>query len=95
MPAELRTGTRRAAVLFALSFSIAGESREEALAAYARSAARASFSENETGTRKEGYLADFAVLDRDLTAVAPEEIRGARVVMTVVGGQVVYDSSNP
>jgi len=30
------------------------------------------------------------VLDRDLTAVAPKEILGARVLKTVVGGKTVY-----
>jgi hypothetical protein len=40
---------------------------------------------------REGFLADLVVLDRDLTAIPGEEIREARVVMTVVGGTVVYE----
>ena len=36
-----------------------------------------------------GRLADFVMLDRDLFEIPPEEIRDARVVMTVVGGRKV------
>jgi len=63
---------------------------EEALRAYTRDAAFASYSEQETGTLERGKLADFVMIDRDLTRVGPDELNGARVVMTVVGGQVVY-----
>jgi hypothetical protein len=34
--------------------------------------------------------ADLAVLDLDLTAIAPEAIKDAKVVATMVGGRVVY-----
>ena len=36
-------------------------------------------------------LADFAVLDRDLSAVPPEKILGTQVLRTVVGGRTVYE----
>ena len=36
-------------------------------------------------------LADIAVIDRDLTAVAPEAIRDAKVVMTIVDGKIVFE----
>ena len=39
-----------------------------------------------------GMLADFVLLDRDLTAIAPNTIRDARVLKTIVGGNVVYSS---
>jgi predicted amidohydrolase YtcJ len=65
---------------------------EEALVAYTRSAARAAFAENDLGMLKEGFLADFVVLDRDLTKIPPEEIRDAKVVATIVGGNFVHDS---
>ena len=64
---------------------------EEALRAYTSGAARAEFRERDKGTLARGLLADFVLIDRDLTRVRPEEIRDARVVMTVVGGQVVYE----
>lgn len=64
---------------------------EEALRAYTSGSAFASFEENRKGTLERGKLADFAVIDRDITRIPPEEIRNARVLMTVVGGKVVYE----
>jgi len=43
-----------------------------------------------TGTLRPGYQADLVVLDRDLKAIPPEQIRGVKVVATVVGGRVVF-----
>jgi predicted amidohydrolase YtcJ len=37
-------------------------------------------------------LADFVVLDRDVTAVAPEKVLGTKVLRTVVGGKTVYEA---
>jgi hypothetical protein len=65
---------------------------EEALRAYTSGAAYAEFAEKRKGTLEAGKLADLVVLDRDLTRVAPAEIRNARVMATVVGGQVVYEA---
>ena len=64
---------------------------EEALRAYTRDAAYASFEEDDKGTITRGKLADLVLLDRDLTKIAPETIRDARVRMTVLGGRVVYE----
>jgi predicted amidohydrolase YtcJ len=64
---------------------------EEALRAYTVSGAYASFDEERKGALRPGMLADLVVLDGDLFAISPEEIRGARVVVTVVGGEVVWN----
>jgi predicted amidohydrolase YtcJ len=64
---------------------------EDALRAYTAGAAYAEFMEGQKGTIARGMLADLALIDRDLTRVAPETIRDARVVLTVVGGRVVYE----
>jgi predicted amidohydrolase YtcJ len=64
---------------------------EEALRAYTSGSAYASFEEKKKGTLERGKLADFAINDRDLTRIPPVEIRDARVLMTVVGGKVVYE----
>ena len=64
---------------------------EEALRAYTIAGARASFEEGEKGTLERGKLADFVLLDRDLTRIAPEAIRDVRVLVTVVGGRVVHE----
>ena len=64
---------------------------EDALRAYTVNAAYAEFQEREKGSLERGKLADLVVIDRDLTRVAPETIRDAKVVLTVVGGRVVYE----
>ncbi len=63
---------------------------EEALGAYTSAAAYASFEEDRKGMLKAGFLADFAVIEGDLFTMPTEEIRHAKVVMTVVGGAIVY-----
>ena len=65
---------------------------EDALRAYTSGGAYAGFAERETGTLERGKLADFVLVDRDITRVPPETIRDARVTMTVVGGKVVYET---
>jgi hypothetical protein len=64
---------------------------EQALRAYTAGAAFAGWAEKERGLLKKGMLADFTMIDRDLTAVAPEKIREAKVLMTVVGGKAVFE----
>ncbi len=65
---------------------------EQALRAYTCDAAYAAFEENEKGTLERGKLADLVLIDRDITRVSPQEIREARVQLTLVGGQVTYES---
>jgi len=64
---------------------------EQAIAAYTSGSAFAEFAEKEKGTLAPGMLADFVVLDRDVTAVASEKILGTKVLRTVVGGKTVYE----
>jgi len=63
---------------------------EEALRAYTAGSAFAAFEEKEKGTISPGKLADLVVLSDDLFSIPPARIKGARVVLTVVGGKVVY-----
>lgn len=65
---------------------------EEAVAAFTSGPAYAAAEENERGTITPGKLADFTILDRDIFALPPDEIKNARVSMTVVGGKTVYES---
>ncbi|HYX69000.1 MAG TPA: amidohydrolase [Terriglobales bacterium] len=69
-----------------------GLSREQAISAYTSGSAFAQFAEKEKGVLEPGYLADFVVLDRDLTKVAPAEILKTKVLRTVVGGKTVYEA---
>ncbi|MBZ5504222.1 MAG: amidohydrolase [Acidobacteriia bacterium] len=65
---------------------------DDAIAAYTSGSAFAEFAEHEKGELRPGMLADFVVLDRDITKVAPAEILKTRVLRTVVGGKTVYEA---
>ena len=65
---------------------------QQALAAYTTGSAYAQFAEHEKGTLTLGMLADFVVLDRDLTAIPASEILKTQVLRTVVGGKTVYQA---
>ena len=67
---------------------------EEALHAYTVEGAYASYDEDNRGQLKPGMLADFVVLDRDLTSIDANEIEDTRVLRTVVGGRTVYDAGS-
>ena len=47
--------------------------------------------EDEKGSLEPGKLADMVVLDRNILAVEPLDIINTKVLMTIVGGEVVYE----
>ena len=65
---------------------------DQAVAAYTTGSAFAEFEEKEKGKIVPGMLADFVVLDRDVTASSPEKILATKVLRTVVGGKTVYEA---
>lgn len=67
---------------------------EEALKAYTADAAYATFEEQIKGTLKKGKLADFTVLDKDITKIDPVQLPAVKVLSTVVGGKQVYKAKN-
>jgi predicted amidohydrolase YtcJ len=64
---------------------------QHAIYDYTIGSAYAEFAENKKGRLEAGMLADFVVLDRDITRIAPEEILKTQVLRTVVGGKTVYE----
>jgi predicted amidohydrolase YtcJ len=62
----------------------------DALKAYTASNAYASFMNGKTGVLKAGAYADFAVLDKDLREIDPVQIRGVKVLSTVLNGKEVF-----
>jgi hypothetical protein len=64
---------------------------DEAIAAYTSGAAFAEFAEGDKGLLLPGMLADFVVLDRDITSAQSHDVLGTHVLRTVVGGKTVYE----
>src|SRR5205814_9737596 len=67
-------------------------SREESLKMFTANAAYAAFEENDKGSIEPGKLADFTVLSNDIMKIPEPEILRARCVMTIIGGEIVFDA---
>jgi len=65
---------------------------DEAIAAYTSGSSFAEFEEKEKGRLTAGMLADFVVLDRDITGTPAEKLLATKVLRTVVGGKTVYEA---
>jgi predicted amidohydrolase YtcJ len=70
-------GLSQAAVIQAITLNAAYELHEEPY----------------IGSLEVGKFADLIILDRDVVTIPPERISGTKVLRTVVGGRVVYDSA--
>ncbi|MEM7678631.1 MAG: amidohydrolase family protein, partial [Myxococcota bacterium] len=68
---------------------------EEAIQAYTLNSAYASFEENIKGSIAEGKLADMVVLSDNLLTIEPAQIKDVKVMMTIVGGSIVYQNDAP
>ncbi len=64
----------------------------ETLAAYTRENAWVEFNEHRKGILKSGYLADIAIMDRDLFATPLDEISDAKAAFTICGGKVTFEA---
>ncbi len=65
---------------------------DQVLLAYTQGSAYAEFAESFKGKLIPGDVADFVVLDRDLTKVAAPEILKTQVLRTVVDGRTVFEA---
>lgn len=63
---------------------------EQALHAYTKNAAFASFEEDVKGTLNVGKYADFVVLGENLFKIQPTEIKDVKVLQTFVNGKSVF-----
>jgi predicted amidohydrolase YtcJ len=67
----------------------------EALRGYTIEGAYAEFEEPAKGSIEKGKLADLTVIEQDISRLQPKDILSIRVLKTIVGGRVVYDSERP
>lgn len=65
----------------------------EAMKAYTIDGAYAMFQEKKRGSLEPGKLADFVILEKDITKIDPVAIQKVKVLKTYVGGKVVYSLS--
>ena len=65
---------------------------EQAVKAYTINNAYAGNQENDLGTIEVGKLADIVVISDDIFEISPKEIINSKVVMTMIGGQVLFQS---
>ena len=68
-------------------------SRMEALRSYTINAAFAAFEETIKGSLRAGKLADVTVFSKDLMRVPEDQIPSAKILYTIVGGKVQYESA--
>ncbi len=61
-----------------------------AVDAYTVGSAYAQFMENKKGRIKEGQYADIIMIDRDIFSINPMKIKDTKVLLTMVGGKIVY-----
>lgn len=64
----------------------------EALRAYTLHSAYGNAREHELGSIEPGKLADLIVLDANLFAIPESEIKDSKVILTIVGGKIVYEA---
>ena len=64
--------------------------RQDALKMFTKWASYSVFEEDIKGTIEVGKLADFTILSKDIMTIDEEEIMSSEVVMTIVGGKIVY-----
>ncbi|WP_053367395.1 amidohydrolase [Bacillus sp. FJAT-27245] len=67
----------------------------EAVSLFTKGSAYAAFHESDRGMIREGMLADFTILDRDIFSVPKETIHEIKAAMTVIGEEIVFKGAQP
>jgi len=67
---------------------------EEAIRAYTINGAWQDHMENIKGSIEKGKLADLCIIDTDILTAPLNEIGSIKVLMTIVGGKIVFDKSS-
>jgi predicted amidohydrolase YtcJ len=66
--------------------------REQAIRLYTTYGAWLTFDENKKGSLEPGKLADLIVIDRDILKCPVNDVRDTKVLLTMVGGKIVWDA---
>ncbi len=69
--------------------------RQEAIRLYTINGAYHTFEENIKGSIEPGKLADMIIIDRNILACPVDEIKDTEVLMTFLGGKIVYKALPP
>jgi predicted amidohydrolase YtcJ len=69
--------------------------REQAVRFYTFNNAWLNFEDHAKGSLEPGKLADFIMVDRDIMKCPVDEIRGTKVLLTMVNGKVVWEAIEP
>lgn len=67
---------------------------EEAIKGYTMGGAFAAKREKTESSIEAGKLADVIIISQDLFNIAPKEISKTKVLITIVGGKIVYQDSS-
>lgn len=65
-------------------------SREEAIRFYTINNAHLNFEEKKKGSLEPGKFADLIIIDRDILTCPVDDVRHTKVLMTMVGGKIVW-----
>ncbi len=65
---------------------------QEAIRNYTLNGAWFDHMENVKGSIERGKFADFCIIDRDILSIDPHEISQLKILMTIAGGNVVFDA---
>ena len=70
-------------------------SLKQAVDMFTINAARQQYAADRTGTIERGKLADLVVIDRNIFEVPITTVHDTKVHMTIINGEIVYDSAHP
>jgi predicted amidohydrolase YtcJ len=70
-------------------------SREQAIRLYTINNARLNFEEDRKGSLEPGKYADLILIDRNLFKCPVVDVRNTKVLLTMVGGKIVWEAATP
>jgi predicted amidohydrolase YtcJ len=65
---------------------------QEAIRTYTINGAWLDHKENIKGSIEAGKVADFCVIDNDILTIDPHKVGDLRILMTIAGGNIVYEA---